>query len=337
VEKLDKETLAAQMQVVNLAIGPWKFQVLSTLCNLGVFRLLEEGPLDAEEMARRLGVPGDALARLLACGAGLGYLTREDGVYCNAETTSRVLTPGKPGFMGNWLALCDRWYHTFGRLEEAVRTDRAPEDVNFGPDAAYNELFVKGMMDYTRYRGRDLASRFPLGDGKTLLDVGCGPALYSILLCREHPHLKCTAMDLPRALEIAGKEVAQAGMEDRIRLAPCDYKEASSLGEGYDVVFLSHILHQESEEECRRLLGKCFRSLNPGGILAVQAMFPDAGGTGTSYALLHDLLTLLIFPGGRNHTIADTVRWLEETGLVRVRHQPLSFFNVNSLVLGEKE
>jgi cyclopropane fatty-acyl-phospholipid synthase-like methyltransferase len=166
-----------------------------------------------------------------------------------------------------------------------------------------------------------------------LLDVGCGPANYSAMFCERYPELKCTGLDLPHALEVAAEHVKEMNMTRQIELVATDYRKAASLGHNYDVVFLSHILHQEDMQVCVDLLGKCYTALEPGGLVVVQAMFPDDGGMRSSYAALHDLLTLLIFPGGKNHTIDDVSGWLSEVGFVDVHHNRLSLVNTNSLVI----
>lgn len=87
---------------------------------------------------------------------------------------------------------------------------------------------------------------------------------------------------------------------------------------------------------CVELLRKCYTALEPGGLVVVQAMFPGDGGVQSPYAALHDLLTLVVFPGGKNHTIDDISGWLSETGFIEVRHLRLSLLNTNSLVVGCK-
>ena len=101
-------------------------------------------------------------------------------------------------------------------------------------------------------------------------------------------------------------------------------------------MFLSHVLHQQNREECLDLLRKSRDVLKSGGLVVVQAMFGEEGGWGSKYASLHDLLSLLVFPGGKNHSVADTMYWMELTGFRNMVHRKMSVFNSNSLVTGEK-
>lgn len=335
-EMVTRAVSVAQMQIVNDVIGSWKSQVLFTLLKVGVFDLLEKSPADIASMAKELDIPQDSLRRLVESGVSIGYLSKEANLYNNSEIASNVLVYSKPGFMGNWLRLCSRWYDSFGKLEKAVRTNGAVENINFDDDPVYKELFIDGMIDYAQYRGSDVLNYLDLTNKKRVLDVGCGPAVYSAMFCEKYPDLQVTCLDLPHALQNAKKYLANKDLNGRIELVNCDYVKEDSFGSGYDVAFLSHVLHQEDEDRCLNLLAKSFRALRPGGLLVVQAMFIDAKGMSSTYASLHDLLALLIFPGGKNHTIEDTIGWLKKVGFINVRHQSMSLFNINSLVLGEK-
>ncbi|MCP4630567.1 MAG: methyltransferase domain-containing protein [bacterium] len=335
-DKPSKDIIAAQMQVVAEAVAPWRSQVLFSLFDIGVFEHLSKHAADGETLSKQLEVPGNSLKRLLDCGVSLGFLQKDGTVYQNAAITDQTLVGGRSGYMGNWLLLAARWYRSFGRLTEAIRKDHAVEDVNFMEDPQYRELFVKGMIDYARYRGQDILNHLDLSRCTRLLDIGCGPAVYSVMFCEAYPDLKCVCLDLPHAIEIAKNYVSGSEVANRITLTAVDYRKIASFGEPCDVIFLSHILHQEDKSSCLDLLNRCSAALNPDGFLVVQAMFPDTKAIPSSFAALHDLLALLIFPGGGNHRQADVIEWMEAAGCIDIRHHPMSLLNINSLVIGRK-
>ncbi|MBT8386431.1 MAG: class I SAM-dependent methyltransferase [Ignavibacteria bacterium] len=336
IEKYNRDIIALQMQIVNEVTGAWKSQVMYTLLKLGVFDLLEKGACDAKLMAQRLNVPEESLKRLANCAVSLGYLITNDNIYSNSKISSKVLVSGKPGYLGNWLLLCDRWYDSFGKLDQAVKKNGSVENINYDDDPEYKDIFIKGMIDYAEYRGSDILNFLELAGKERLLDVGSGPAVYSAMFCEKYPDLKVTCADLPHALEVANDYLENKNCKERIELFPCDYKEIEDFGYGYDVVFMSHILHQEDKEMCRKIIKKGFNSLKPGGLFIVQAMFPDEKGQ-NSYTLLHDLLSLLIFPGGKNYSVPDIIHLMKDVGLQNVKYKKMSLFNINSLVIGEKK
>jgi len=336
MDKLSKTVITAQMQVVAETVAPWRTQVLFSLFELGLFDLLSEGGQDRESLSEKTGIPPRSLGRLLDCGVSLGFITKTSGGYRNGDIADETMVSGRPGYMGNWMLLARRWYDSFGELTEAVRQGRAVEDINFMDDPEYRDLFVRGMIDYSRYRGRDILNHIDLSRHRRLLDVGCGPAVYMTMFCEAFPNLSCVGMDLPHAVEIAQGYVAESSVSERITLTTADYREAALSEGSCDVIFLSHVLHQEDKTTCLDLLRRCYTALEPDGLLIVQAMFPEIRKKPSSFAALHDLLALLIFPDGANHRHDEVMEWLEIAGYVDVRHQPMSLLNINSLVIGRK-
>jgi cyclopropane fatty-acyl-phospholipid synthase-like methyltransferase len=336
-EKLRRDEISFQMKLVNDIVASWKSQVIFVLHKIGVFRVLEGKPSDIEYLSKGLEIPKESLDRLLAAGVSLGYIKKRENLYYNSDQVSQTLVPQKPGYMGNWLELNSRWYDSFGKLEDAVRRNKAIENVNFQNDASYKKLFIKGMIDYAQFRGRDILNHIDLSDKKLMLDVGCGPGVYAALFCEKYLNLTIHCVDLRHALKIAKEYLAERPkVFERIELIECDYHEVDAFKFGYDVIFLSHVLHQENEENSIKLLKKSYDALKPGGLVIVQAMFSGSKGMTSTYAFLHDLLSLLIFPEGKNYSIEYTIQLMRNVGLQNVRHKNLSLFNVNSLVLGEK-
>lgn len=334
-EKLDSKVIAAQMQVVNDCIGPWKFQVISVCHRLGIYDVLTDGPLSLTSIAEKTNLPEPSLERLLNAAVAIKTLDKRNGQYHNGAIARDTLTSDAPGYLGNWLNLMSLWYSTFGQLEKAIRRNESIEDLNSGENPEAVRLFIRAMIDYASYRGTDILNYIDLAGKKHLLDVGGGPAIYSILFCKRYHDIICTNLDFPSAIEVAAEMVEKEGLQNRIRLRPGNYL-TDPFGEGYDAVFLSHVLHQEDATTCKRILRKAFDALTRGGTIIVQAMFPNEEGTGPVFPVLHDLLCLLIFPGGRNHSISVTTQWLEDAGFVKVTPRPLSMFNVNSIIVADK-
>jgi 2-polyprenyl-3-methyl-5-hydroxy-6-metoxy-1,4-benzoquinol methylase len=335
--KMKKEIVSAQMQITNDVIGAWKAQILFTLNGLEIFEALEQRPKSLQELSQSLRLPEDSLNRVLNVAVAVGYLLKSGEKYSNAPFIHAVMNKDADGYLGNWLQMYERWYKTFSRLPEAVREGSAVEDVNAVTDENYHLTFIRGMKDYAGFRGRDILNHIDLSKAGRLLDVGCGPGIYVAMFCEKYSQLRCTCYDVPEALVLAKEYLEDKGLQARVNFQPGNYKKDSSFGESqYDVVFISHVLHQEDESTCADIVKKAFRALKPGGTIIIQAMFLNDTGIGPLYASFHDLLCLLIFPGGRNHTFQETTILLSRAGFTNIRNKRMSFFNVNSLMYGEK-
>jgi hypothetical protein len=104
----------------------------------------------------------------------------------------------------------------------------------------------------------------------------------------------------------------------------------------YDIVLLSNVLHGLGEPASRRLLHRLYEVVNVGGTLVVQAQFMRDDRRGSRWAVLLDLIQLCVTDEGRNHTPAETRKWLEDAGFIDVKYQTMSMLNTNSIVCGVK-
>jgi 2-polyprenyl-3-methyl-5-hydroxy-6-metoxy-1,4-benzoquinol methylase len=326
-----------QIELLDIAHGYFGSQVLFTANELGVFGALAQRPRSAEELAQAVGADPDALTRLLNACVAIRLLTVTDGLYANATLAEEILVPGSSGYLGNWLRLMSRWMKAWTELTETVRTGRPSHDsqVHLGGDPDHTRDFLLGMHDYARLRGAEIVRHLDLSGGLHLIDVGGGPGSYAVLFTQEWPDLRVTVFDLPAVVPIAQRHAEEAGVADRVALAPGNYYE-DEFGAGYDVVFLSDTLHQESPDVCRMILEKAYRALRPGGRVVVQAMFLNEDRVSPRWPVMHSLIMILIYGGGRAYTVRETVNLMEQAGFVDSAHQRMSLLNVNSLVTARK-
>lgn len=333
----DTSVIRRQIELLETAHGYFGSQVLFSANELGVFEALNEQERTASELAPALGVDEDRLERLLNACVAVRLLTLDDGVYANTATAEDVLVPGRDGYLGNWLRLMSRWMSAWTDLTETVRTGRAAHDaeLHLGGDPEQTSEFLLGMDDYARLRGSEIVRYLDLGGGLELIDVGGGPGSYAVIFTKEWPDLNVTVFDLPGVVPLAQKQAEEAGVGDRVAVKPGNYYE-DEFGTGYDVVFLSDTLHQESPETCELILQKAYRALSPGGRIVVQAMFLNEDRVSPTWPVMHSLIMALIYGGGRAYTVRETIDQLERSGFVDAAHRRMSLLNVNSLIIAQK-
>jgi len=96
-----------------------------------------------------------------------------------------------------------------------------------------------------------------------ILDVGAGTGLLSAFLLEKFPDARLTLMDIAEnMLDEARKRFAtRPGTEYVV----CDYSR-SELGGPYDIVCSALSIHHLAPEDKRRLFGRIFMALTPGGM-----------------------------------------------------------------------
>jgi cyclopropane fatty-acyl-phospholipid synthase-like methyltransferase len=177
-----------------------------------------------------------------------------------------------------------------------------------------------------------------LGVAKTkapmsVLDIGAGSGVWSIALAKQSPHVRIHAVDWPQVLKVTRKVAAKHGVADRLTTSAGDFFEAD-FGKGHQVATIGHILHSEGRERSRRLIKKVYRSLAPGGTIAIQEFVPNDQRTGPPNALIFAVNMLVNTVAGDTFTFAEMREWLLEAGFKKPRL--LDVPSVSPLVLATK-
>ena len=224
------------------------------------------------------------------------------------------------------------------KLPEAIRSGGPARPPNMYQDnPAETEIFIKAMDSLVNARG-DAAVAANATDWSgiaELLDVGSGPATYSIAFCERFPGLRVTIFDLHGTLAITDRYVREAGMSARIRLVAGDYRTAPIPGI-YDVIFLSNIIHGESFENNRSLIRKLVSNLKPGGQIVIKDHILDDSRTTPPVGAVFSLLMLLTTESGRCYSFKEINSWMEQAGLPQVRQIDLPPPLTSSLVVGTR-
>ncbi len=226
--------------------------------------------------------------------------------------------------LGNLVRREGTFYRRWARLDQAVRLGgRPPGNVQDEPEPGWVRGFELGLYDLARTAApvvAELLGPFISQDRPVrVIDVGGGHGAYSIALARRYPNLEAVVFDLPPAVEVAEELIARARLGGRVRTRAGDFK-VDSLGTAeFDLALLFGVLVAEDEAEIRRLLGKTFSALKPGGTVAVREFFLEEDRTGPLDAVLFDLHMLVSTDRGRAHTVGEVFGWLGVAGFADPR------------------
>jgi precorrin-6B methylase 2 len=326
-----------QVEALQVAEGFLGAHVLFALNELQVFDRLADGPRSAPELAADTAAETEPLTRLLNGGVAVGLLTLASGRYSNSALAASTLVSGGPGHLRDWMRWMSRLAERFPRLADCVRSGEPVEDpsLHLGGDPDFTRDFIMGMHDYARSRGSEVVSFLDLSEVRRLIDVGGGPGTYAILFAQAWPELEVTVFDLPEVVKIAQENSRAAGVGDQVHIMAGSYLE-NDLGEGYDIAFLSDVLHQEDPEAAAAVLRRVYLALRPGGRLVVQGMFLNEDHTSPRWPALASLIMLVIYGQGRIYSAAETMRMVEEAGFRGPELVRMSLLNVNSLILADR-
>jgi len=282
---------------------------LYAFVDLGVARHLGK-PRHVEELATRVGVPVDALDRLLSYLASRGCLRRDRRGRYVANRVTKLLTD--EGGWSGWVEFLGApWtMSAYAQMLAAVRDGANPVAVAHGtdfftyltthPDAA--RAFHDAQAAGSRLQCVMFTGALPLDGVNSVLDVGGGTGTFLSHVLAGHPALRGAVCDLAEAEAGARATFAEAGVGDRASFETGDFFR--SVPTGHDLHVLFAVIHDWPDDDCVRILLNCVEALAPGGRICVVETEVRRGEYG-SFVQATDMLMLAFTPGGRERTAAD--------------------------------
>ncbi|MEW2549550.1 methyltransferase [Streptomyces sp. NPDC047002] len=307
--------------LMEMAAGFRISKVLATALELNVFGTLNGSRgMEVAEFAEAVGLAERPAKMLLVGCTALGLLERTAEGYRNSRLADEFLIRGKRYYFGDFIRFNDRraysgWLH----LEQALREDRpmtwdtAAASSVFEGDGMLKDMFWQALYSGAMFTARALALSVDLGPYRKLLDVGGGSGAFCIELTAHHPALSATVYDRAVVCELARQSVEDAGAGDRVEVIAGDFWQ-EDLPRGHDVMLLSNVLHDWSEEENLVLARKCHAALDEGGAVIVAEAFVDDDGTGPVSGAVSSLHMLLETSHGRNYSRAEYESLLRKAG-----------------------
>jgi hypothetical protein len=110
---------------------------------------------------------------------------------------------------------------------------------------------------------------------------------------------------------------------ERVTVQVGDY-HTDDLGSGYDVVYMSNIIHSLGPADVRMLCAKSFRALEPGGLLVVKDFFLDDTRTRPAFAARFSVNMLVGTEEGKSYAIGETREILSRVGFGEVEEIPVA-------------
>jgi ubiquinone/menaquinone biosynthesis C-methylase UbiE len=246
-----------------------KSRILLTGFELDIFTNLDEKGTTSQQVAKNLHLNDHACERLLNALVSLGFLTKHDHLFFNTEDSFAYLSKKSPDYLGGLMHTNHLWY-TWSNLTLVVKTGKSANPSEFNARGE-NWLFsfISAMHDRAKKQAPMQVANIDLSGVNSVLDIGGGSGAFSMEFVSRKPEIEATVFDLPNVVPITQKFIEKEGFSNRIKTYTGDYTK-NDLPKGFDLVFLSAIIHSNSLETNQDLIIKCFRSLNKNGRIVIQ-------------------------------------------------------------------
>ncbi len=301
-------------KIMEISGSYWQTCTLHAAVKLDLFSAIDDGQHDAESLARTLACDKDALERLLNAATAMGLLVKTGKRYANSETSRRFLSRNSEQYLGYIIMHHQQLVESWANLDTAVKTGSPLRQRGSQSDESWRRNFLLGMFNIAMNLAPRVVPLIDLSGRRHLLDLGGGPGTYAIHFCRENPQLKATVFDLPTTRPFAEETIQKFGLSDRIDFQSGNYLE-DKLGDGYDVAWLSHILHGEGQDDCREIIQKAVKSLKPGGMILIHEFILDNTLDAPLFPALFSLNMLLGTSYGRAYSEGQLTGMLSAAGV----------------------
>jgi SAM-dependent methyltransferase len=303
-------------------------RALHVAVKLGVFETLNDSAMTTDEVAARVGSDPYATGKLLNALTGMGYLGLEGERYSLTTDARKWLVGRSPTSLRDWILEQEfiEWRH-IDRLEDFLRTGTA---LDLHSDLGEEEwaLYQRGMRNIASLPAAELAKRVPVPRGaRDMLDIGGSHGYHSVVLCRRHPGLRSTVLDLPEAVRYAAPLLEMEGMGDRVVHRVGNASTDDFGVETFDLVYTSSLVHHLEDEENRDLARQVARALRPGGhYVIVDTVRPRSAKEAGQIGTLGDLFFALTSRAG-TWSFEEMADWQRSAGLeprkpIRLRTGP---------------
>lgn len=272
---------------------------------------------DVKSIAKGAGVSEVGAELILDCMDALGYVQKNGTQYAFTKRGFKSLSPQSPDNFRHFILFCNYLYKGYLNLDETIRQGKRPQSNMLEEMTDYEwELFSRAMIDISTTNYKETAGKIPVGKTHTkMLDLGGSHGLYSIELCRRHPHLKSTIVDLPPVKKYADECIAKHQAAEKVSFLPSDFMK-DELPKNVDIILAFNIIHGLNPGENETLAKKVFASLNHGGMYVILDQIKGIGGSSqmskatTSYMALN----LLHQAGGKTYSKSEIDTCVQKAG-----------------------
>ena len=324
------KTLTTNEDVTVLLYAPAASAALGAAIKTGLLWMLAEKPMNGEEVAHALNIPGKRGHYWLQYLQSFGILESVPQGYIPSPVARSAILDTYSRESWQHLVMDeqekDACVHGLPQLISAPGSlwtiQGLDEPINYvdrmraSPERARE--FTRMLYEVHQNLANQVSEILDLTGVKRLMDLGGNSGVISMALLRKYPTLTSTVVDIENVCAAGREIVKEQGFADRISYYPADFAH-DEFPSGFDVVLQCDVAVYRIE-----LLQKLKRSLKPGGRLIFVDHFSPGDNLAPTTRIEWTFLDSLHDPNFGFPTIDEFISQLDQTGFdVMGEHQAL--------------
>jgi len=307
---------------------------LGSALELGIFWLLAEKSLSAQDIAHSLNIPLNRCHNWLQLLCKIGLLEDNGKGYVPSSIAHETILNAHSQDTWAFLAREDRY--RFSAVRDLAINICKPistwDAQNLIPpnyfkqileDPDYAARFTRMLYEIHIPLAEQLANMLDMQGVNRLMDLGGGSGVASFALLHKQPELTSVVVDVESVCQV-GREIAlENGLEKRITYLAADFLQVD-LPTGFDMVLLC-----DSGPFSETLFRKIHDALNPNGRLVIVSQFAPNQNNAPPSHLVWAFLTSLESP-------AQSINFLT-SDVVQTRLQQAGFRDLSTIPIPYKD
>ncbi|HXG84402.1 MAG TPA: methyltransferase [Pyrinomonadaceae bacterium] len=308
--------------LLELAIGFQRSQVLFSFVELEISKILHEKNLTAKELSRKLLIDEIAMERFLNASVILGLLETENEHYKNAALAEYFLVKGNEFYLGGQISRYqNRSYPLWAKLTEKLKAWKHGESENETPDEEDQGAdSMAEQHNLALLHGYALAKAFDFSKYNRVLDLGGGTGAMSIGLCESYENLSATVFDLPENVEKADEFISESNLQTKIKTVGGDITK-DDLPKDFDVALLANLVSVFDAETNKKLLYDIYKNLPENGICIISGWILDENRLAPEISALFCLEDICWQSPDVEKNFGVYKSWLEAAGFRHVEYK----------------
>jgi len=300
-------------------------KAVSAAASLKVADALKGGPTYYTELAAAVGAHPKALHRMMRTLACAGIFAEPSPGKYELNAVSDFLRSDHPASMRDMATMITSESHwlPWGFFTETVRSGKSGPQHAFGTDVfswfqreenrAEWEIFNAAMTSFSSGVGALVPEAYDFRRFRKIVDIGGGQGFLLRKILESAPEAKGVVFDLP------GVAAEGDGLGPRIERVGGDFFR--SVPEDGDCYTLKHIIHDWSDEHCRKILGNIRKAMSPDGrVLVIELVMPESPEPHP--AKFMDVNMLAMTEGGCERTEKEYAELFTASGLKLLKVHP---------------
>ncbi len=294
-----------------------KSRVLLTAVELDIFNSLDNEEMSAPELADKIDADSPALSKLLYALVSLELLTIKGNKFSNSNTSKKYFVKSGSSFLGGAMHQVQLW-NSWNNLTDIVKSgqDEVKRKI-YNREHDWLADFIAAMHARGVLEAQKVKPLINFEGVKKVLDLGGGSGIFASTFIRNTPSMHAIVFDLPNVIPLTEQYIAGENLTGRITTLEGNYLY-DDIGSGYDLIFLSAVIHSNSYDENLSLMKKCANALNPNGRIVVMDFIMDEDRTRPVHGALFAINMLVNTEKGTTYTRKEIENWLYAAGLQNI-------------------